>query len=96
MFLWFLPVVGSGCCRGRPPGPEGGAEESDVISWSYCSKEVHGCIMNSSHLFDGQLFESRQGAGEEAHYKGCRGADDIQHGGREHGDVRMLPGEGVE
>lgn len=52
--------------------------------------------MNSSHLFNGQLFESRQGAGEEAHYKGCRGADDIQHGGREHGDVRMLPGEGVE
>lgn len=23
VFLWFLPVVGSGCCRGRPPGPEG-------------------------------------------------------------------------
>jgi len=52
--------------------------------------------MNSSHLFYGQLFESRQRAGEEAHDEGGGGADDIQHGGREHGDVGVLPGEGVE
>lgn len=51
---------------------------------------------NSSYLFYGQLLESRQRAGEEADYKGGRGADNIQHGGREHRDVGMLPGEGVE
>lgn len=49
-----------------------------------------------SYFFDRQLFESRQRAGEEADYKRCRGADNIQHGGWEHRDVRMLPGEGVE
>lgn len=53
-------------------------------------------ITNSSYLFYGQLFEARQGAGEEADYKGGRGADDIQHGGWKHWNVRMLPGEGVE
>lgn len=51
---------------------------------------------NPWHLFYGQLFESRQRAGEEADYKGGGGADDVQHGGRQHGDVRVLPGEGVE
>lgn len=101
----FLPVVGSDCCRGRPPGPEGRAEGVNVISCSYCSVEeklrVKGTTVSASqtktsHLFYGQLFESRQRAGEEAYYKGGRSADDIQHGGWEHGDVRMLPGEGVE
>lgn len=49
-----------------------------------------------SYLFYWQLFESRQGAGEEANDKGSGGADNIQHGGWEHRDVCMLPGEGVE
>ena len=76
----------------------------NVISWSYCSREeklrVKGTVTNKNtrrpHFFDGQLFEPGQGAGEEADYKGCGGADDIQHGGREHRDVCVLPGEGVE
>lgn len=53
-------------------------------------------MLQLSHLFNGQLFESRQGAGEEANYEGSGGADNIQHGGGEHGDVCVLPGEGVE
>lgn len=34
-------------------------------------------ITDVSDLFDGQLLESRQGAGEEAHDEGGRGADDV-------------------
>lgn len=49
-----------------------------------------------SDLFYGQFLESRQGAGEEAHNEGCRGADNVQHGGWQHGDVGVLPCEGVE
>lgn len=49
-----------------------------------------------SDLFYGQLFESRQRAGEEAHNEGSRGANNVQHGRRQHGDVGVLPGEGVE
>lgn len=49
-----------------------------------------------SDLFYGQLLESRQGAGEEAHDEGGWGADNVQHGGWQHGDVGVLPGEGVE
>lgn len=72
-----------------------------IVQWrkgpeSLAPQSVHHKQKNSSYLFYGQLFESRQRAREEAHYKGGRGADNIQHGGREHGDVRMLPGEGVE
>lgn len=48
------------------------------------------------YLLYGQLFESRQRAGEEADYKGGWSADYIQHGWWEHRNVRMLPGEGVE
>lgn len=51
---------------------------------------------NVSDLFDGQLLESRQGAGEEAHDEGGWGADNVQHGGWQHGDVGVLPGERVE
>lgn len=53
-------------------------------------------MLQLSHLFNGQFFESRQRAGEEANYEGGGGADNIQHGGGEHGDVSVLPGEGVE
>lgn len=50
----------------------------------------------ASCLLYGQLFESGQGAGEEADDEGRRRADDVQHGGRQDGDVGVLPGEGVE
>lgn len=64
--LRLLPDVGSGCCRGRPPGPE--QRESDVIFLSYCSTEEivksqghrnNTQIKVNSYFFYGQLFESR-------------------------------------
>lgn len=53
-------------------------------------------MVQLSHLFNGQLFKSMQGTGEEANYEGGGSADNIQHGGGEHGDVSVLPGERVE
>lgn len=49
-----------------------------------------------SYFFNGHLFESRERTGEEADDEGGWRADDVQHGGRQHGDVCVLPGERVE
>lgn len=49
-----------------------------------------------SYFLYGQLLQTRQRAGQQAHYKGSGGAHNVQHGGREHRDVGVLPGEGVE
>lgn len=68
--------------------------DSDVISWQEICHSPY--VLQLTHLFNGQLFEPRQGAGKEADYEGGGGADNIQHGGGEHGDVRVLPGEGVQ
>lgn len=107
VLLCFLPVAGSGCCQGRRPRPEGRAEGD----WCHFLEPLFGVrwvkvkvtMVNisrtkraCSYLFNGQFFETRQRAGEEADYKGGRGADYVQHGRWEHGDVRMLPGERVE
>lgn len=49
-----------------------------------------------SYFFNGHLFEPRERTGEEADDEGGWRADDVQHGGRQHRDVCVLPGEGVE
>lgn len=68
--------------------------DSDVISSQKICHSPH--VLQLSHLFNGQLFEPRQGAGEEADDERGGGTDNIQHGGGEHGDVGVLPGEGVQ
>lgn len=70
-----LPAVGGGCFPGRPPGPAGSSRET-VRSLPDRFATAHGCWW-SSHLFYGQLFEPRQGAGEEADYERGGGADDV-------------------
>lgn len=50
----------------------------------------------SAHLFYRELFEFRQRAGQQPHQEGGGTADDVQHGGWQHGDERVLPGERVE
>lgn len=72
----ILPVVVGGCCRGRPPGPTGSGKER-MMSFPAVSKVPTVHVLGLSHLFYGQLFESRQGTGEEAHDEGGGGADNI-------------------
>lgn len=50
----------------------------------------------SAHLLQRQLPEQRQRAGEQADKEGGRRAHDVDHGRRQHGDVGVLPGEGVD
>lgn len=67
--------------------------------WSFLGIDKHHNWTRTqkvSDLFYGQLFESRQRAREEAHNEGSRGANNVQHGRRQHRYVRVLPGEGVE
>lgn len=49
-----------------------------------------------AHLLHRQLLQLGEGAGEQADQEGGRAADDVDHGGREHGDEGVLPGEGVQ
>lgn len=49
-----------------------------------------------AHLFQWQLPEQRQGAGEQPDEEGGRRAHDVDHSGGQHGDVGVLPGEGVD
>lgn len=49
-----------------------------------------------THLFYRELFEFRQRAGQQPHQEGGGTADDVQHGGRQHGDEGVLPGERVQ
>ena len=51
---------------------------------------------DSTHLLHRQIFEFGQRAGEQAHEEGSGAADDVHHGGRQHGDEGVLPGERVE
>lgn len=54
------------------------------------------CRGGAPHLFDRQLLQLRQRAGQQPHQEGSGTANDIQHGAWQHGDERVLPGEGVE
>lgn len=49
-----------------------------------------------SDLLQGQLSELGQGAGQQADDERGRGADDVEHSGRQHGDVGVLPYEGIK
>ena len=49
-----------------------------------------------AHLLQRQLPEQRQRAGEQPDEEGRWRAHDVDHGGRQHGDVGVLPGEGVD
>lgn len=50
----------------------------------------------SSHLFHRQLLQLWQRTGQQSHQEGSGAAHDIQHGARQHGDERVLPGEWVQ
>lgn len=47
-------------------------------------------------LFQGQLGQLGEGAGQQADDEGRWSAHDVEHGGRQHRDVGVLPHEGVE
>lgn len=49
-----------------------------------------------SDLFQGKLGQLGERTGQQADDEGRRRADDVQHGGREHWDVGVLPHEGIE
>lgn len=49
-----------------------------------------------AHLLHWELLQARQGAGEQADEEGGGRAHDVDHGRRQHGDVGVLPGEGVQ
>lgn len=49
-----------------------------------------------AHLFQWQLPEQWQRAGEQPDEEGGRRAHDVDHGRGQHGDVGVLPGEGVD
>lgn len=51
---------------------------------------------SSAHLFQWQLPEQRQRAGEQPDEEGRGRAHYVDHGGRQHGDVGVLPAEGVD
>lgn len=58
--------------------------------------KLHPEIDGAPHLFNRQLLQLRQRAGEQPHQEGSGTANNIQHGAWQHGDERVLPGEGVE
>lgn len=49
-----------------------------------------------AHLLHWELLQAGQGAGEQADEEGGGRAHDVNHGRRQHGDVGVLPGEGVQ
>lgn len=51
---------------------------------------------SGAHLFQWQLPEQRQRAGEQPDEEGRGGAHDVNHGRGQHGDVGVLPAEGVD
>lgn len=53
-------------------------------------------VRDMAHLLHRELLQAGQGAGEQADEEGGGRAHDVDHGGRQHGDVGVLPGEGVQ
>lgn len=57
---------------------------------------MQGPDPTGAHLFQRQLPEQRQRAGEQPDEEGRGRAHDVNHGGRQHRDVGVLPAEGVD
>lgn len=48
------------------------------------------------YLLQGEFFESRQRAGQQTHNERSRSANYVHHSRGQHGDVCVLPCEGIE
>lgn len=59
-------------------------------------RQVEKMQRRYTHLFNRKLLQLRQRAGQQPHQEGSGTANNIQHGTWQHGDERVLPGEGVE
>lgn len=53
-------------------------------------------VKGMAHLLHRELLQAGQGAGEQADEEGGGRAHDVDHGRWQHGDVGVLPGEGVQ
>lgn len=82
---------------------EGPATEQALASFHSCPALLSSCVAweirlqgSLAHLFQWQLPEQRQRAGEQPNEEGRGRAHYVDHGGWQHRDVGVLPAEGVD
>lgn len=77
-------------------GSESSPSGTEVSSAHGKQPQVRPWCACRAHLLHRQLLQAGQGAGEQADEEGGGRAHDVDHGRRQHGDVGVLPGEGVK